>query len=120
MRPDKPGHYWWLNNKGKFEIAVVYVDEDESDPANYLSDMVSRMSIRELEKTTRFKRWLGQAHPPKKVDRHRVFSEEITGRSYWGDRYSNGHRVSYRKDNKGTWVRYDDVKEYLLGDENEE
>jgi hypothetical protein len=64
MRPSKSGNYWWLNNKGKFEIAVVYVDEDESDPANYLSDMVSRMSIRELEKTTRFKRWIGPAHPP--------------------------------------------------------
>lgn len=118
MRPNKPGLYWWLNNKEKFEIAVVYVDEDELDPVDYLGDMVSRMSVRELEKTTRFKRWVGQAHPPKKVDRYRVFTEEIIGRNYWGDHYSNGHRIGYRRDNTGTWVRYDDVKEYLLGDDD--
>lgn len=115
-RPDKPGLYWWEDVHGYYHT----VDFDSVMEAPIVGDdaYLQYGSVDDFEEMGNFDHWIGQAHPPKKVDRYRVFSEEITGRNYWGDHYSNGHRVSYRKDNAGTWVRYDDVKEFLLGDEN--
>jgi hypothetical protein len=98
MRPNKSGKYWWLNNKGKFEIAVVYVDEDESDPSDYLSDMVSHMSLRELENTPRFKRWIGPVYPPQNI---RSFITDV----------ENLHVPGYERKRV---VLYDDVKKYDL------
>jgi hypothetical protein len=104
MRPNKKG--LWLFKTSHDELRAINIDENLRTP---LHD-----SIEQFESIFEGFEWLGRAFPQKKVDRYRVFSEEITGRNYWGDHYSNGYRVGYRKDNAGTWIRYDDVKEYLL------
>jgi hypothetical protein len=115
MRPDKPGYWWYLPIRGEAKIAYL-----AKGYAPYLCVVEEKIiSIHQFESQSNFKQWLDPARPPKKVDRYRVFAEERTCRNYWGDRYSNGYQVGYRKDNTGTWIRYDDVKEYLIGDDDE-
>lgn len=115
MRPDKPGYWWYKTSDGREKIA--YIASGFSFELCVIEHQ-RPVCVSVFECSSEFGEWLGPAHPPKEVDRYRVFSEEITGRNYWGDHYSNGHRVSYRKDNTGTLVRYDDVKEYLLKDDD--
>lgn len=108
MRPDKPGHWW-------YKRATAFLDPMDcvkiislAGGVLYVLDYDEQMTIRQFEerKHIRFKRWLGQAYPPKRVQRY-----ELT--------YS-GLELSDEYDDTVDWVRYDDVKEYLLKeDENE-
>jgi hypothetical protein len=98
MRPNKPGHYWWEDHK-----ECLHVAEFDDDLETY--DCLEFVKPEKFEESPYFKRWLGQAHPPKKVQRY-----ELT---YSGLECSD----EYDGVNDGDWVEYKDVKEYLLEDE---
>lgn len=93
MRPDKPGWWWYLRSLAPCE-AVVEIDCDMDvfyeGGLEYIED---------FEGDVTFKRWLGQAHPPKEVQRY-AFNED--------DCFMEGDCEWY--------VDYEDVKEYLKKD----
>jgi hypothetical protein len=94
MRPDKPGLYWWEDDIGCCHV-IEFV--------NGMKSLHFRNSVDEIERSIFFKRWIGQAHPPKIVDRYAM---DIT-------------RGEMFKIATGAYVEYVDVKEFLLkGDEN--
>jgi hypothetical protein len=97
MRPDKPGYWWWEDHKGRSVIA------------DFDKDMIWRnafcnCSIDDLEHEATFIKWLGPAHPPKKVKRYAM---DTTRRDQMFEIAS------------GAYVQFDDIKEYLLGYEYE-
>lgn len=98
MRPDKSGYWWWEDSKGNHNIDAF---DDDLETMN--CDETGYIGPKEFEELPEFKRWLGQAHPPKKVDVHSVGSVD-----------HNLIRTSWRM------IKEDDVKEYLLnGDDND-
>jgi hypothetical protein len=108
MRPDKPGYWWYKTSDGKERIADI-----ASGFSFELCVIVYQRPVRVsvFECSFEFGEWLSPAHPPKNVDR------------YIMDTVSDGggltNEIQMEKYQTGNWVRYDDVKEYLLkGDEN--
>jgi hypothetical protein len=96
MRPDKPGLYWWEDDIGCCHV-IEFV--------NGMKSLHFRNSVDEIERSFFFKRWIGQANPPKKVDRYQagMLPMDLPIKPY----------------ERGPLVLYDDVKEFLLkGDEN--
>jgi len=88
MRPDKTGYWWFelLLDGGTIE-SVAYITFEESINCPDF-----------FEKLPTFRRWLGQAHPPKDVQRYDV---EL------------GDWVEYICCDCGDFVMYDDVKEFI-------
>jgi len=103
-RPDKPGHWWYGTNNGEAVIQYVNFNSEQK-----LLCYPQLCTLSAIEKTPWFFRWLGPACPPKKVQRY-----ELT---YSGLECSD----KYDDINDGDWVKYKDVKEYLLdgGDDEE-
>jgi hypothetical protein len=114
MRPNKPGYWWYLPIRGEAKIAYL-----AKGYAPYLCVVEEKIiGIHQFESQSNFKQWLVQAHPPKKVRRIKVdvFRELLSGYRHTIDVY-----YGIKEDDHGDFVKYDDVKEYLLnGDENEE
>jgi hypothetical protein len=107
MRPDKPG-YWWYKRCGAFLEPIDCVRVIALGGVLYVSEYDEQVTIQQFEERRyiRFVKWLGQAHPPKKVDRYTM--ETVYG--------SGGPTTesAMEKCCSGAWVRYNDVKEYLL------
>ena len=63
--PTEPGNYWWEDTSGS-----AHTIEFESDMcANWCEDFSSHsLSPEDIEDEIEFKRWLGKAVPPKKVN----------------------------------------------------
>ena len=97
-RPDKPGYWWWKDYCGMFHVVEFNV-EMETYHNNY------SWNVEEVENFQIFSRWLGPAHPPKKVKRYNLTQEY-------------GMAEGYRR-SPGDWVRYDDIEEFLIGDDDE-
>jgi hypothetical protein len=87
-RPDKPGYWWWETKQGQSHV----VNFRYTDKAKNFDEYVSN-----FEKGHTFGRWLGPAHPPKRVMRY-AFNEDdcvMEGGFDW-------------------YVNYDDFKEFIL------
>jgi hypothetical protein len=103
IRPDKPGP-WLIEAKGESTPWCVQISPDMRV---LLPGFSMPYRIEEFEnRVVWFVKWLGPAHPPKKVG------------------YSVGMLpmdLQIKPHERGPLVLYDAVKEYLLnGDENEE
>ena len=96
MRPNKKG--LWLFKISHDELRAINIDENLRTA---LGD-----SIEQFESIFEGFEWLGQVHPPKKVDRY--IMETVYG--------SGGPTTesAMEKYQTGAWVRYEDVKEYLI------
>jgi hypothetical protein len=103
MRPDKPGYWWYKTSDGKERIADI-----ASGFSFELCVIVSLRPVRVLlfECSSEFGEWLGPAYPPKRVDRYIMDTVCDSGG------FTN--EVEMEKYQTGNWIRYDDVKEYLL------
>jgi hypothetical protein len=106
-RPDKPGCYWWEDDCGRYHVAEFDEEMKTLDSCD-----TGFISPEKFEESVCFIRWVSPAHPPKKVDR------------YIMDTVSDGGGLTtesaMEKYQTGDWVRYEDVKEYLLnGGEND-
>ena len=101
MRPDKPGYWWYKAYDGTEKIADIS-DGYSSELCVIKNHRPVRVSV--FECSSDFGKWVGPAHPPKRVDRYAM---DITR----GEMF----RIA-----TGAYVEYVDVKEYLLdGDEND-
>lgn len=99
-RPDKPGCcWWWVNSKGESVIALI-CDGVLPGVGHVLVDDFSGYELEELENMAYFDRWLGKAHPPKKVQRFDFYTGKVDRARY------------------GMWVLFEDVKEFLLKGED--
>lgn len=89
-RPDKPGWWWWED---------VYGDANASKFEHLYTVKDTVWSINEFEGEEKFRKWLGQAHPPKRL---RLLS-----------------RVDVIKDHEytGLYARRADVEEFILEEE---
>jgi hypothetical protein len=95
MRPNKPGHWWYKTNDGKHVIQYVDFDIEQK-----LLCYPQLCAISAIENAPWFFRWIGPAHPPKKVKSFEC----------------RHGRTTYCDSRKA--VLLDDVKEYLLGDDD--
>jgi hypothetical protein len=101
MRPNKPGCWWWEDDNGMFHVA-------EFDKAMETLEDDCYMTIEEFEDEIPFRKWIGQAHPPKKVNRYdmdvmmvkRYNMDVIYGEMFMRE--------------EGKYVEYDDVKEFIV------
>lgn len=114
MRPDKPG-CWFFENTDSRVFPVIVVEKPCNLGSGIALNVVFRMRyfyLEAFENLAGFERWIGQAHPPKKVDRYTM--ETVYG--------SGGPTTesAMEKRQNGKMVNYDDVKEYLIGDDDEE
>ena len=102
MRPDKPGCWWWEDSNGRFH--VIEFDSDMEAFEYRGTEDEDFVSPSKFEREDDFKRWLGPAHPPKKV---KVYYENLVVGGCWDaqDKYKI--------------VMYGDVEEFLIGDDNE-
>lgn len=93
MRPDKKG--LWLFKTAQDELRAINIDENLTTT---LGD-----SIEQFESIFEGFEWLGQAHPPKSVSRYAM---DVTK----GEMFEIA---------KGAYVEYDDIKEFLIGGDDE-
>lgn len=104
MRPDRPGNFWYADIYGQYQTVRFY--DDMCTPVcvgGYFEFEYYDPS--EFEQLDDFEKWLGQAHPPKKVDRYTVGILPMD--------------LQIKPHERGPLVLYEDVKEFLLkGDEN--
>jgi hypothetical protein len=103
MRPDKPGYWWYKTYDGKERIADI-VSGLSSELCVIVYQRPIRVSV--FECSFEFGEWLVQAHQPKRVDRYGI-SVGISP----ADLRIEPHE-------RGPLVLYDDVKEYLLKDDD--
>lgn len=96
MRPDKPGSYWWEDVSGKPHVLEVFHDGSALSHAGDGYDNVFEFELHPI-----FEKWLGPAHPPKKV-RRGIMEQGV-----------------FRDVKKGICVLYDDVEEFLIGVDDE-
>lgn len=97
MRPNKPGCWWWEDDCGCKHVAEF---DSDMETLGYSSDGWHWQSLEDFEADILFGRWLGPAHPPRKVLR-----------------YSIGNSIAQLEPYaKGEYVEYSDVKEYLLNE----
>jgi hypothetical protein len=102
MRPDKPGYWWYLPIRGEAKIAYL-----AKGYAPYLCVVEEKIiGIHQFESQSNFKQWLDPAYPPKRVDRYIMNTICDSGG------FTN--EVEMEKYQTGNWIRYEDVKEYLL------
>jgi hypothetical protein len=105
-RPDKPGCYWWEDDCGRYHAAEFDEEMETLDSCD-----TGFVSLEKFENSACFIRWVGPARPPKKVDRYNYEAE------YGCFGATQNNEMVIRQN--GTWIRYKDVKEFLLkGDEN--
>jgi hypothetical protein len=107
MRPDRPGNWWWEDDDGMFHVA-------EFDKFMEVLEDDCSMTPEKFEDEIPFKRWIGTAHPPKKVKRYNLTREYGSGGPTNNQYMAEGNRYS-----PGEWVRYEDVKEFLINIEAE-
>ena len=102
-RPDRPGYWWWEDYWGMFHVAEFDVEMETYHNNDFLN-------VEEIENLSSFSRWVGPAHPPKKV--------KVYVGSFIIDGSADG--LSYETEQKRL-VMLDDVEEFLIGveDENE-
>lgn len=93
-RPDKPGYWWWEDDRGMFRVAEV-----DSDMGTLKANCF--WAVERFEELPVFIRWIGPACPPKKIEA-----------------YSCGGDGVMRKSVSGKWIDRDDVKEYMLDGDN--
>lgn len=105
MRPDKPGYWWWEDRNGDNRIAEFgfYRGNNLTTEAEDCW-FISPERFEEHMKGD-FKRWIGQAHPPKHFNTMEIVPPLTSG----GCNYRFPVRV----------VRFDDVKEFLIGGDDE-
>jgi hypothetical protein len=100
MRPDKPGLYWWEDDCGRYHVAEFDEEMETLDSCD-----TGFVSPEKFENSACFIRWVGTAHPPKKVDRYQAGMFPMD--------------LPIKPHERGPLVLYVDVKEFLLkGDEN--
>jgi hypothetical protein len=109
MRPDKPGFWWYKTSDGMERIADI-VSGLSYELCVFENQRPVRVSV--FECSSEFGEWLGQAHAPKKVDRYNSEAEY----GCFGPTQNN--EMVMRKN--GVWVKYKDIKEFLIGDDDEE
>jgi hypothetical protein len=114
MRPDKPGYWWYKTSDGRERIA------DIASGFSFELCVINNhrpVCVSVFECSSEFDKWLGQVRPPKKVRRIKVdvVKELLSG-------YRNAVEVYYgtEEDDHGDLVKYDDVKEYLIGEDDGE
>jgi hypothetical protein len=103
MRPDKPGYWWYKTSCGR-EIIADIASGFSFELCVIVYQRPVRVSV--FECSSEFGAWLGQAHPPKKVDRYGI-SVGISPADLRAEPHEHG-----------PLVLYDDVKEYLLKDDD--
>jgi hypothetical protein len=102
-RPNKPGP-WLIEAKGEPTPWCVQIS---SDMRVLLPGFSMHYRIEEFEnRVVWFIKWLGPAYPPKRVDRYIMNTICDSGG------FTN--EVEMEKYQTGNWIRYEDVKEYLL------
>jgi hypothetical protein len=114
MKPDKPGFWWcreWPENAEVIvEIAEVIVEIGVPSSSRLESKLIVRVighsAEYDLDLFSKSVEWISQAHPPKRVDRYGI-SVGISP----GDLRAEPHE-------RGLLVFYDDVKEFLLKDDD--
>jgi hypothetical protein len=94
VRPNKSGH-WWYERKDREEPDIWSVLREKPEDVAWKAF--------DFENHPNFKRWIGPAHPPKKV---KQYAMDTT-------------RKEMFEIANGAYVEFDDVKEYLLGYEDE-
>jgi hypothetical protein len=107
MRPNKPGCWWWEDDNGRFHVAEFDEDMDTYTYVESLEDY-HYMKIEEFEDEMRFKRWAGQAIPPKKVNRYDMDVMKVK-RYNMDVIYGEMFRCE-----EGKYVEYGDVKEFIV------
>lgn len=115
-RPDKPGCYWWEDDCSRYHVVEFDEDMEAFETGDYGD--YGYTNPEEIENFPCFFRWVGPAHPPKKVRRIKVdvYRELLSGYRHTVDVY-----YGIKEDDHGDLVKYDDVKEYLLdGDDDAE
>lgn len=110
-RPDKPGP--WLF-QAKDEDIPWCVQILKTGQLVFPGFSVRFKCASEFERSNMFIRWLGPAHQPKKVQRYNLEREYVSGGPTSNQYMSKSNRYS-----PGQWVRYDDVKEFLIGEDDE-
>jgi hypothetical protein len=108
MRPDKPGYWWYKTSYGTERIADI-ASGFSFELCVIEHQRPIRVSV--FECSSDFVEWLGLACPLKRVDRY-IMDTICDGGGLTNE-------VEMEKYKTGNWVRYDDVKEFLLkGDKN--
>jgi gentisate 1,2-dioxygenase len=98
-RPYKPGCYWWEDDCGRYHVAEFDEEMETLDSCD-----TGFVSPEKFEESPCFKQWLVQAHPPKRVDRYSVGMLPMD--------------LQIKPHEHGPLVLYDDVKEFLLKDDD--
>ena len=109
MKPDKPG-YWWCKELPENTDRIVEIDVPSSSRLN--SELIVRVighyAEYDIDLFSKSVEWIGQAHKPKRVDRYGI-SVGISP----ADLRTEPNKL-------GSIVIYDDVKEFLIGEDDEE
>ena len=101
MKPDKPGFWWWEDTNGRFHV-IAFDDHMETPDVMFLHGYSGFVDPEQLEKSPNFLRWVGLAHPPKRLRRYYPTTE----------RYAVETVASMTPHPRGGWVRYTDVSMY--------
>jgi hypothetical protein len=106
-RPNKPG-YWWCKELPENTDRIVEIDVPSSSrlESEFIVRVIGHYAEYDLDLFSKSVEWLGQAHQPKRIDRYGI-SVGISP----ADLRTEPHE-------RGPLVFYDDVKEFLLKDDD--
>jgi hypothetical protein len=107
MKPDKPGFWWCIEWPENAEVIVeIGVPSSSRLESKLIVRVIGHYAEYDLDLFSKSVEWISQAHQPKRVDRYGI-SVGISP----DDLRAEPHE-------RGPLVLYDDVKEFLLKDDD--